>query len=407
MTHKYMFCFGLIQMSLISPIFAWSESRLVEEAPVPVEGEIRAVIACSDDAQSDCMVGVVAAENGKDPEFKILDKHGRAKWTRPAKQFREAWIKSDREIIVVDRDDSGKTFTVRKFDDNGNEQSRIDIAASGRDDEEFDYNAAGKGDLFAVDVDTVIYSNGQIRQRPQTWKKSVQLPLYWYLLPDGSIVVSSGRSRSGGIAESARISIDGEIEWRYPGSLMLVNHIERRAVRAPKYLLAWGKDKKSLTLVDAESGKLYWKIAESNDPFGISVIRVSPSERYFVLSISKGRPNTEMVIIDTQLKRVAGSKKFPVGLEDVQFDLDEREIYAIRKIWSRDDFRKDVIRGKKVPAKLRAEKWGIDLKEKAAAVESSIEAASLQDEKLLVRPDRSALHIDFNSRNLRVIKRHE
>lgn len=392
---------------LIAPSAVWAQSALIEESAVPVEGEIREVIPCPEAAQSDCLAGVVSVEEGKEPEFKVIDNAGKIKWKRPAKRFREGWIKGNRETVVVEHDESGKGFIARRFDADGKEISQIEFEANGRDPEEFDYNAAGNGEMFAPDMDKVIYANGKTRQRPQEWKKSVLTPLYWYLLPDGSIVVSSGRSREGGKEESARITIEGEIKWRYPGSLMLSNHVKRRAARVPKYLLAWGPEKKSLSLVNTETGELHWKLAESKDAFGINLIRASPSERYFVLSISKGRPNIEIVVADAREKRISGAKKLPEGLEDVRFDPDETQIFAVRKAWQRKEHKRDVIRGKKVRAKLRAEKWGLDLKDKATAFETDVDAASIKTDKLLPLPNGRAILVDPHSKRLRIIKHRE
>ncbi|MFA6316662.1 MAG: hypothetical protein WC943_04530, partial [Elusimicrobiota bacterium] len=251
--------------------------KLANELNFPIESVVRSVIPCDKEATPKCLAGIVTSEKGREPRFKLIGNSGTTIWERPASHFREGWVRGNDEVVLVDRDDQAKEFVARRFDAVGKELAKTRFSEGRRDSEEFDYNAAGNGELFAVNVDTVIYLDGRTAIRPAAWKKSVMTPLYWYLLPDASIVVSSGRSREGGKEETARIDINGGVMWRHPAVLMLPGHIERRAARMPKYLFAWGTDSRSLSLVQADNGETYWKIAESSDSFGINMVAISPS----------------------------------------------------------------------------------------------------------------------------------
>jgi len=394
-----------LAIQIIACPLSWSQSALTEENSIPFSGKVRGILPSSNATGK--YLAFMEGDDATSTRFKLLDSSGSVLLDRSEPRLREGWVRDEKEIVLVAHNEQGKGFSVKRLDSQGNEIGGVQLPPSKRDAEDFDYNAAGYGELFAVNMDTVIHIDGSTQVRPSAWKKTVAIPLYWYLLPDASIITSSGRSSSDGKEETARINIQGEVVWRYPGVLMLPNHVESRVLREPKYLISWGKDNTSFSLVKADTGELYWKVADSNDKFGITLNVLSPSERYLLLTVSRGRPNLELLLADTKEKKILAVRKVPEGTEEIQFDPAESKLFVLRKLWGRSSYRREILKGQTVPAKLRTEIWGFDLKEKATAHEVDVESKEVGGERLAVLQNDRAILIDPHSKQLRILKQRE
>ena len=396
-------CTPIIMM--FSAAVVWSQD-LVEESSIEIPGSAYSLLPCQDSTADKCLLGYIDGQQGKGGQLKVINKNGDLVYARMTPRFREGWMRSDGDMVLVEHGERDNSFKVSRLTLSGNVKREMEISGI-RSSDEFDYNAAGNGDLFAVNTDTVVYLDGNIRQRPQAWKDSVLPPVYWYLLPDASIIVSSGRARKGEKEETARIDINGKIIWRSPKALMLPGHAERRAAGMPKYMFAWGQDNGSLSLVSIENGEAYWDITKSADQFGVSLIGVSPSQRFIVLSVAAGRPKLDLVIADTQRKEIVARKRMPEGLKQIAFDSAEERVFALCKIWRDRNYRKEILKKRDVPAKLRIIEFGLDLQEKAKAYELDVVSGKLGGERLVrLSSDRLGV-MDPSSGKIRVIKSHE
>jgi len=97
----------------------------------------------------------------------------------------------------------------------------------------------------------------------------------------------------------------------------------------------------------------------------------------------------------------------PEGLSQIVFDSAEVRVFALCKIWRDTNYRKEILKKRNVPAKLRIVEFDLGLQDKAKAHEIDIVAGKLGGERLVsLSSDRLGV-MDPSSQKMRVIKSHE